>query len=70
MTLFHTSYDSHSKAFINTIATKHSMYIYIVNLQSFEVVFSFLRNKFQLKGCTLKPYLLVSFYRNTGECLP
>jgi len=25
------------------------MYIYILNLQYFEVVFSFLRNKFQIK---------------------
>jgi len=51
MTLFHTIYDSHSIAFISNIATKHSRYIanIILNLQSFEVVFSFLRNNFQLK---------------------
>jgi len=49
MALFHTSYDSHHNAFISTIASKHSMYIYSLNLQSFEVVLSFLRNKFQLK---------------------
>jgi len=50
MTLFYTSYDFHSNAFISSIATEYSMYIYIIlNLQSFEVVFSFLRNNFQIK---------------------
>jgi len=58
MLAWHNKYSSHSNVFISSIMVKHSMHIYIFNLRSFEVVFSFLHKSsnfffFKLLFCKL-----------------